>query len=139
MNHIVISDTKNIDVENLQRLFVSVGWESGNYPDKLAKVISRFSVVFSAWNEKCLVGLLCSFDDGYLNAYIQYLLVDPKFQGEGIGRKLMELLMDQYQNLKNISLLSYKESIEFYKALGFEQDNEAFAMSHYRFATNPKI
>ena len=124
---------------NLQHLFLSVGWESGNYPNELAKAIPHFSAVFSAWDEKRLVGMICSFDDGYLNAYIQYLLVDPKYQGEGIGHKLMELLMDSYRNLKNISLLSYKESIKFYEALGFEKDNEAFAMSCYRFAANPKI
>ena len=138
MNHIVISNIKNIDIDNLQHLFLSVGWESGDYPDELAKAISRFSSVFSAWDKNRLVGLICSFDDGYLNAYIQYLLVDPKYQREGIGHKLMAALMDRYRNLKNISLLSYKESINFYEALGFKKDDEAFAMSCYRFTTNPK-
>ena len=104
MNHIVISKIKNIDINNLQHLFLSVGWESGNFPNELAKAIPHFSGVFSAWDKNRLVGLICSFDDGYLNAYIQYLLVDPKYQREGIGHKLMEALMDRYRNLNNRAL-----------------------------------
>lgn len=138
MNHIIISDTQNIGADNLRHLFLSVGWESGNYPNELAKAISHFSAVYSAWDEKRLVGLICSFDDGYLNAYIQYLLVDPKYQRKGIGSKLMGSLLDRYRDLKNISLLSYNESIRFYEALGFEKDVEAFAMSCSRFELNPK-
>lgn len=139
MNNITFSDTKNIDLDILQHLFLSVEWESGNYPKKLAKAISNFSTVYSAWDGDSLVGLICAFDDQNLNAYIQYLLVEPNYQGHGIGSKLMELLMEKYSDFNNISLLSYKNTVKFYETLGFERDDDAIALSCYRFTTNPRI
>ena len=128
MINIIYSSDKIFNPNQLQQLFLSVQWESGNYPDELPKAINNYSTVYSAWHEEKLVGLICVMDDGYLNAYIQYLLVDPQYQRIGIGTSLIRLILIKYSKFKNISLLSYKENVGFYKNCGFEKDDDAVAM-----------
>lgn len=46
--------TKTFTEKELQRLFLSVNWESGNYPDKLVRAMQHSTHVISAWDgNKC--------------------------------------------------------------------------------------
>ena len=42
--------TKTFTKKELQRLFLSVNWESGNYPDKLVRAMQHSTHVISAWD-----------------------------------------------------------------------------------------
>ena len=77
--------TKEFTPELLQRLFQSVRWESGNYPDKLARAMANSTAVVSAWDGDRLVGLVRALSDGETVAFLHYLLVDPAYQGQHIG------------------------------------------------------
>lgn len=78
---IVYRQTKNFTAAELQRLFLSVGWESGNYPEKLVRGMRSSTRVISAWDGGKLVGFVRALDDGVTAARIHYLLVDPAYQG----------------------------------------------------------
>lgn len=78
-------DTHIFTEKELQRLFLSVGWESGNYPDKLVRAMQNSSHVISAWDDNKLIGLVRALDDGETVAFLHYLLVDPAYQGYHIG------------------------------------------------------
>ena len=41
---------KDFQEKELQDLFLSVKWDSGNYPDKLKKAIKNSHTVYSAWD-----------------------------------------------------------------------------------------
>lgn len=56
--------TKVFTVEELQGLFLSVEWESGNYSEKLVRAMQNSSHVISAWDGDKLVGLVRTLDDG---------------------------------------------------------------------------
>ena len=43
------NDTREFSPEALEELFLSVQWESGNHPERLAKALRRYVAVFSAW------------------------------------------------------------------------------------------
>ena len=88
--NITYSSTHEFSENDLRRLFLSVNWESGNHPDKLQIAMRNYASVFSAWAGDKLVGLVCVMDDGIMTAYIQYVLVDPEYQGQGIGRDLLK-------------------------------------------------
>lgn len=49
---------KNFTEKELQELFLSVEWDSRNYPDKLKKAIKNSHVVYSAEDNEKLVGLI---------------------------------------------------------------------------------
>ena len=82
--------TKEFTVDQLQRLFLSVNWESGKYPEKLVRAMHNSTRVISAWDGDKLVGLVRALDDGETVAFLHYLLVDPAYQGLHIGDNLMK-------------------------------------------------
>ena len=54
---ITYAETKDFTVEEIQRLFCSVHWESGNYPEQVVKGLKHSSAVISAWDGKKRSGL----------------------------------------------------------------------------------
>lgn len=79
---ITYKDIHEFTRSELERLFLSVEWSSGHFPDKLVVAMKNFDTVYSAWDENKLVGMICALDDGIMNAYVHYLLVDPDYQGK---------------------------------------------------------
>ena len=43
-------ENKEIDKESLQELFLPMGWDSGNYPEKLQEAIRTSHRVVTAWD-----------------------------------------------------------------------------------------
>lgn len=56
-------DTKSFKAEDLERLFLSINWESGKYSEKLARAMENSTYVVSAWDGDKLVGLVRSLSD----------------------------------------------------------------------------
>lgn len=116
---------KEFAPKDLEDLFLSVGWESGKYPEKLAKGMKNSSHVISAWDGNKLVGLVRGLDDGETVAFIHYLLVNPKYQGMHIGDELMKHIMKCFHDLLYVKIMpSDPKTKAFYKRFGFvEYDN----------------
>ena len=113
-------NTKKFQLKELQDLFLSVKWESGRYPEKLVIAMEHSDSVFSAWDNEKLVGLINALDDGIMTAYVHFLLVDPAYQGKGIGKKLLRMITDKYKDYLRIVLVSDDKEIGFYQNSGFE-------------------
>lgn len=117
---ITYRNTKAFTAPELERLFLSVSWESGKHPEVLRLGMLHSSVVISAWDGERLVGLIRGLDDGYTVGFIHYLLVDPVYQGQHIGAELMQRLMEQYANLLHVKVMpSDPATIPFYEKFGF--------------------
>ena len=121
-------DTHDFSKEELERLFLSVNWSFGHFPDKLVVAMKNYETVFSAWSNNVLVGLISAMDDGIMNAYVHYLLVDPAFQGQGIGRRLVDMVKDKYKDYMRIVVVAYDDELYFYENCGFKKKTEASAM-----------
>ena len=114
-------DTHDFGRDELERLFLSVEWSSGHFPDKLVVAMKHFRTVFSAWDGDRLVGLICAMDDGIMNAYIHYLLVSPEYQGMGIGRTLVDMAKRKYADYLRVSVIAYDDERHFYENCGFRR------------------
>lgn len=125
---ITYRDTHAFTPAALQRLFLSVEWSSGHYPEKLSQAMQHFETVYSAWEGDCLVGMICAMDDHVMTAYVHYLLVDPRCQGEGIGRRLVELVRERYKDFLRIVVVAYDKELDFYQHCGFRPAGDATAM-----------
>jgi GNAT superfamily N-acetyltransferase len=125
---IVYKNTHHFSKKELQDLFLAVEWSSGHFPEKLVIAMRNFETVYSAWDEDRLVGLICAMDDGIMNAYVHYLLVDPEYQGLAIGKNLVERVKDYYKDYMRICVIAYDTAIEFYKHCGFEVSEGASPM-----------
>ncbi len=105
-----------------------MNWSSGKYPEKLVIAMQNSGTVFSAWDGEKLVGLINVLDDGVMTAYIHYLLVNPDYQGKGIGKKLLRLTTEKYKDYLRIVLVSYDKEIEFYNRCGFKASEDSTPM-----------
>lgn len=118
--NIIYKDIKDFDQKDLQELFLSVEWSSGHFPEKLATAMKNYGSVFTAWDSDKLVGLFSTMDDGVMTAYIHYLLINPAYQGKGIGKRLVEMTVEHYKEYLRIVLIAYDKEVEFYRHCGFE-------------------
>lgn len=115
--------------EDLEALFLSVGWESGEYSNRLVKAMKNSSVVISAWSKSKLIGLARSIDDGATVAFIHYVLVNPAYQKYHIGSELMKRILDKYKDILYVKVMpSSPNTIDFYSKLGFKQYDNYSAM-----------
>ena len=85
MNQIVYTERKKFTQKQVQELFLSVDWVSGEYPERLYKALMHSSTVITAWDGEQLVGLVRVLDDSEMTAYMHYVLVDPRYHGRGIA------------------------------------------------------
>ena len=122
---ITYRDSHEFTSAELERLFLSVEWSSGHFPDKLVAAMRGFKTVFSAYDGDTLVGMICVMDDGVMNAYVHYLLVDPAHQGEGVGRRLVEMVKEKYKDYLRIAVIGYDAELSFYENCGFVKSKDA--------------
>ena len=96
--NITYTEERKYTEDEVQRLFLSVQWISGQYPKRLYKALQHSSTVLTAWDENRLVGLARVLDDSELLAYVHYVLVDPAYQGCGIASQLVERIKEKYKD-----------------------------------------
>ncbi|MBR4670697.1 MAG: GNAT family N-acetyltransferase [Butyrivibrio sp.] len=121
-------DIKDFTKEQLEDLFLSVDWSSGHFPDKLVVAMKNFKTVISAWDDDKLVGMICAMDDGIMNAYVHYLLVNPAYHGKMIGRTLVDKIKEYYKDYMRIAVIAYDNEAHFYERCGFEKSTDASPM-----------
>jgi len=64
------------------------------------------------------------YDLIYDRIEIEYIIVDKKYRRQGLGKKLLNYLIDQNKNIKNITLEVRKSNIpaiKLYESNGFEK------------------
>lgn len=73
-----------------------------------------------------LIGLARCTSDGAFNATVWDVVIDPEFQGRGLGKALVECMVRTLlkRDITNITLFADGKAIEFYKQMGFEADPE---------------
>ena len=59
---------------------------------------------------------------------MHYLLVDPAYHGQMIGRTLVEMVKEKYASYLRIAVIAYDEEMHFYANCGFEKAGHASPM-----------
>jgi GNAT superfamily N-acetyltransferase len=109
--------------EELLRLYSSVGWSAYTAdPATLGSAVRGSSYLVAAREDDGrLVGLARVVSDDATVCYLQDLLVDPARQRSGIGRRLVQAVLDRYAHVRQKVLLTDDEPVQraFYEALGY--------------------
>lgn len=109
-----------LDVAELRRLFAAAGLaqRARDSDDLNARMLAGSTETVGAWDGERLVGFARIISDEATNAYISTVAVAPRWQGRGLGRRLMNALMDGREALK--LTLDVRDGAEsFYGRLGF--------------------
>ena len=124
-------EKKDLPPEQLFRLFEQAGWVRGE-TETTTEQLSYFNapfvnstLVISAWEGAKLVGTVRVLSDGVIRSIIYDLVVDPEFQGQGIGKELVKRCIAVYPNSE--WLVQTTDGLKgYYERLGFAINNEAF-------------
>ncbi len=126
---ITYTEEKRFTREQTERLFRSVNWVSGEYPERLHRALMHSDTVFTAWDGERLVGLARVLDDSELLAYVHYVLVDPEYQGLGIAGRLVDLVKEKYRSYLYIEgMPEDRNNVPFYEKHGFRSMENAGAV-----------
>ena len=126
---ITYTEEKIFTQEQVQKLFLSVDWVSGKYPQRLYKALMHSSTVLTAWDGTRLVGLIRVLDDSEMLAQIHYVLVDPEYQGQGIAGKMLAQIKEKYRHFMYLECMpAEKKNVPFYEKHGFCLMEEGAAM-----------
>ena len=117
---ITYTEEKKFTQDEVQALFRSVGWVSGEYPSRLHKALLHSSTVITAWDGERLVGLVRLIDDSELVAYMHYVLVHPDYHGHGIAGHMLGMVKEKYKDYLYIEIMpEERKNAAFYERFGF--------------------
>jgi GNAT superfamily N-acetyltransferase len=128
---ITFSDQRDISIEQILPIYESNGWSSARKPQLLHQALLNSHTLISAWDGEKLVGIGNAISDGFLVVYYPHLLVDLNYQGQGIGKQIMETLKNQYAGMHQQILVAESEAIAFYQKCGFTRAGKTEAMWIY--------
>ncbi|WP_299460826.1 GNAT family N-acetyltransferase [uncultured Microscilla sp.] len=130
--HIVYSDNKNICQAEVTNLYQLNEWSSASKPHELFQALLNSHSLVTARHKGVLVGIGNALSDGHLVVYYPHLLVHPDYQGQQVGKKIMEIMHHKYVHLHQQILVSDGATVDFYKKCGFEQAGDTQSMWIYQ-------
>lgn len=127
--NITYTEEKKFTQDQVQELFLSVGWISGQYPQRVYRALMHSETVITAWDGERLVGLTRLIDDSELVAYMHYVVVHPDYHGHGIAGEMMRRVKEKYKDYLYIELMPEEsKNAAFYQRHGFEIMPDGVAM-----------
>lgn len=138
LSRIVFRKGGAVDLPTLEALCAKVGWPHRPMHKVRAALQNSFMVATltlegddggpgadpGRQHPARLIGLARATSDGVFNATLWDVLVDPAFQGQGLGKALVETMVRCLLRLDitNITLFADAHTVGFYQGLGFEVD-----------------
>lgn len=123
------SQIKQDEYQQLVAVYHSVGW-MGHDLNKVEQIYNNSSHYMIAKDNETIIGFTRALSDGVFNAAIYDVVVHPNYQGQGIARNLVQQLLDQFESLSCIHLISTTGNEAFYNKLGFKKLTTAMAVYH---------
>ena len=124
-----VDNTAEIDWDELSALY-RVAPLGIKPPDALATVFGNSMFTCFVYDRDDLVGAGRALADGLDCAYIADVAVHPDHQGRGLGRAIIQRLVDAAKGHKKIILYANPGAEGFYVKLGFYPMNTAMAIWH---------
>lgn len=114
--------------EDLQKLYLSVGWDVYVKNNEDMTVLLKNACYFvTIWDHDQLVGLTRVISDDHSIAYVQDILIDPDYQGNGIGSKLLNMIKERFNHVRQVVLMTDTSE----KTINFYEKNELLSLDKY--------
>jgi len=113
-------------VNEIVELYKAGGWWKDHYDPAGIKDLIKGSFAFAIAIDKKSnksIGMGRLISDGVSDAYIQDLVVTPKYRKKGIGKQITETLINycKKRNITWLGLIAEPDQEDFYKTLGFKR------------------
>jgi len=117
--------------DDLVKLYKAGGWWKDTYDKSKLKDLIKGSFAFAVVIDKNqTIGMGRIISDGMNDAYIQDLIVLPEYRKQGIGKKLVDKLVEycRSKGVKWIALIAEPDQDGFYSSIGFKEMNDHIPM-----------
>ena len=121
------NNSRDIDWVRVASLYEGVGWGKRE-PGKLKKAFDSSTILSFILSDNIVIGIGRALTDHEFYATIFDVIVAPEFQGNGIGRMIVEDLLKPLQGLRFIHLTSTPGKEEFYKKFDFRKQKTAMVI-----------
>jgi len=121
-----------VELRSLQALFNLVAfWASDRTLEDLQTALDHSDPIVTAWDGTTLIGFARATSDGVYRATIWDVVVDPNYQGAGIGRKLVQTLIThpRLSRVERIYLMTTNQQA-FYERIGFVENQTTTMVLH---------
>jgi len=118
-----IEYTNTLTPEEFNILHEAVGWGVVNNQERIQKALNRSNFLIAAQINEKIIGMARVIDDG-LQALLLDVIVLPEYQGQGIGKTLMNYVMEYLYVLSRnggikANLVTAPDKVGFYEKFGF--------------------
>jgi N-acetylglutamate synthase-like GNAT family acetyltransferase len=120
------------DLDQLIRLFKAAAfWAKDRSSEDMATAVAHSFPIVTAWDSDRMIGFARATSDGVFRATIRDVVIDPVYQGGGLGRKMVETLVSHphMSRVERIYLMTTHQQ-GFYQRIGFEE-NQSTTMVLY--------
>lgn len=127
MNDITYKTTKeNIDWQQVSDILRRSGLSDHTAKEQEIIFTNSYAVVF-VYHKETLVGVGRALSDGVCQAAIYNIALEEEFQGNGTGKKLINLLLDQVKG-QNVILYTHPRTVALYEKMGFRRSKTAMCI-----------
>ncbi|MFZ3032324.1 MAG: N-acetyltransferase [Candidatus Moraniibacteriota bacterium] len=85
------------------------------------------NVVYLIKKDEAVVGSIAYQIKSEVHAYLSGLVIDPEYQGIGLGREALKRVLEELEPMERIDLVTHPENtpaLELYLSLGFEVESK---------------
>jgi len=122
-----IYESNNVNWSELSILY-KIAPLGDKKPNDLKTVFSNSMFKCFVYADETLIGVGRALADGIDCSYICDVAIHPKYQGQGIGKEIVNKLIELSKGHNKIILYSYPGKERFYSKLGFDMMNTAMAI-----------
>ncbi|MBD0335165.1 MAG: GNAT family N-acetyltransferase [Cyanobacteria bacterium Co-bin13] len=117
-------DFSESDLDQLYRLFQAAAfWAKNRSMQEMAVAIANSHPVVTVWDQETLIGFARATSDGVYRATIWDVVIDPSYQGGGLGRKLVQTVLGHphVSQVERVYLMTTHQQ-GFYERIGFQSN-----------------
>jgi ribosomal protein S18 acetylase RimI-like enzyme/predicted RNase H-like HicB family nuclease len=109
-----------LDLDDLIRLLMATGFASrARDRERLRRMLEGSTETFTVWDGERLVGFARTLTDGAFNAYVSTVAIHPRWQGRGLGHRLIRTIVEGRDEVHFV-LHARVGTESFYRSLGFQ-------------------
>lgn len=113
-------DQSKIDVDRVYALLGTTYWSASRSREVVEQCIDH-SLCFGLFDGERQIGFVRVISDYTTTSWVSDMVVDGDYRGQGLGRWMMQCVMDHPRLQDTQFVLQTRDAHAFYARLGFEQ------------------
>ena len=125
LEYFVVKPATSAPLNDLAKIYKDAGWWEPTFEQDLSfldRIVKNSAVFVGAFAKKKMIGMGRALSDSISDAYIQDVAVRKRYRGQGIGKKIIQRIIEELEKkgVDWIGLVAEPGTASFYNDLGFE-------------------